>query len=48
LGSWKPVSTAEELQLKGVSQRGQESLIMVAEDATSLKAATKQRSEDRD
>jgi hypothetical protein len=38
--SWKPVSVAQELQLKGESQREQEPL--------DTEAATKQRSEDRD
>jgi hypothetical protein len=47
-GSWKPVSSARELQLKGASQREQEPLDTEAEDATPLEAVTKQRSEDRD
>jgi hypothetical protein len=34
-GSWKPVSSAQELLLRGVSQRGQEPLDTEAEDATS-------------
>jgi hypothetical protein len=46
--SWKPVSSARQLQLKGASQRGQEPLDTEAEDATLLEAATKQRSENRD
>jgi hypothetical protein len=41
--SWKPVSSARELQLEGASHRGQEPL-----DTEALKAATEQRSEDRD
>jgi hypothetical protein len=47
-GSWKPVGTARELQLKGVSQRVQEPLDTEAEDATPLEAATKEHNEDRD
>jgi hypothetical protein len=47
-GSWKPVSTAQELQLNGASQWRQEPLDTESEDATLLEAATKQRSEDRD
>jgi hypothetical protein len=39
--SWKPVSSARELQLNGASQSGQEPLNTEAEDATSLEAATK-------
>jgi hypothetical protein len=45
-GSWKPVSSSRELQLRG--QRGQEPLDMEADDGTPLEAATKQRSEYRD
>jgi hypothetical protein len=41
-GSWKPVSSTRELQLKGASQRGHEPLDTGVEDAT------KQRSEYRD
>jgi hypothetical protein len=48
LGSWKPVCSARELQLKGAGQRGQEPLDTEAEDAILLVAATKQRTEDRD
>jgi hypothetical protein len=40
-GSWKPVSSAQELLLRVASQRGQEPLDTEAEDATSLEAATK-------
>jgi hypothetical protein len=47
-GSWKPVGTARELQLKGASHCGQEPLETEAEDATLLEAATKLRNEDRD
>jgi hypothetical protein len=47
-GSWKPVSTAWEPQLKGASRRGQELLDTEAEDAIPLEAATKQHSEDHD
>jgi hypothetical protein len=39
--SWKPVISARELQLNGVSQRGQEPLDTEVEDATSLEAITK-------
>jgi hypothetical protein len=42
--NWESVSSDRELQLKGNSQRGQESLDTEAEDATLLGAATKQRS----
>jgi hypothetical protein len=42
-GSWKPVSTAQELQMKDASQRGQETLDTEAEDATPLETSTKQR-----
>jgi hypothetical protein len=42
------ISSAQELQLKGVSQWGQEPLVAEAEDATALEAVTKLRSEDRD
>jgi hypothetical protein len=45
-GSWKPVSSARELQPKAACQRGQEPLDTEAENATKLVAATKQRSED--
>jgi hypothetical protein len=41
-------SSARELQLKCANQGGQKPLDKEAEDATSLEAATKQRSEDRD
>jgi hypothetical protein len=47
-GSWKPVSSAWELQLKGASQRGQEPFDTEADDATPLEAAIRQRSEDSD
>jgi hypothetical protein len=47
-GSWKPVNTARELQLKGASQWGQEPLDREAKDITLLKAAIKQCSEDCD
>jgi hypothetical protein len=39
--SWKPVSSAQKLELKGASQRGQEPLDMEAGDATPLQATTK-------
>jgi hypothetical protein len=39
--SWKPVSTAQELQLKGASQQGQEPLDTEAEDTTPLRSITK-------
>jgi hypothetical protein len=45
--SWKPVSSAREMQLKGASQRGQEPLDMEVEGAIPLEAVTRQRSEDR-
>jgi hypothetical protein len=41
-------SSAQELQLKGASQQGQEPLDTEAEDTTPLETTTKQRSEDRD
>jgi hypothetical protein len=41
----KPVNSAEELQLKGAHQQGQEPLDMEAKDTTPLEAATKQRIE---
>jgi hypothetical protein len=47
-GSWKPARTAQELQLKGASQRGQELLDMEAKDSALLKTPTKHRSEDHD
>jgi hypothetical protein len=47
-GSWKPVSSTRELQLKGASQRGQEPLDTEAEDAPPLEATKKQRTEGRD
>jgi hypothetical protein len=47
-GSWKSVSTVRKLQLKSASQRRQEPLETKAENATTLVAATKQRSKDRD
>jgi hypothetical protein len=47
-GSWKPVSTAWESQLKGDSQRGQEPLDTQAEDTAPLEATAKQCSEDHD
>jgi hypothetical protein len=47
-GSWKPVISAWEPQMKGGSQWGQEPLDKEAEDATQLGAATNQRSEERD
>jgi hypothetical protein len=37
-GSYKVVNTAQELQLKGASQRAQEPLDMAAEEATALEA----------
>jgi hypothetical protein len=45
-GSWKPVSSTQELQLKGASQQAQESMDMEAKYATLLEATTKQCSED--
>lgn len=42
VSSWKPVSSARELQMKGVGQWGQEPLDMEVKDATMLGAATKQ------
>jgi hypothetical protein len=42
-GSWKPVDTARELQLKGASQRGQEPLDTEAEEATTLEAVTRRQ-----
>jgi hypothetical protein len=45
--SLKQVSSARELQLKGVGQGGQEPLDTEAEDATPFEAATKRSSEDR-
>jgi hypothetical protein len=47
-GSWKPVSTAQEMRLKGARQQGWEPLDMKTKDATPLKAATKQCSENSD
>jgi hypothetical protein len=47
-GSRKAVRSARELQLEGARQRGQEPLDTEAENATSLEAAIKQLSEDRD
>jgi hypothetical protein len=44
-GSLKPASTAQELQMKGARQRGQELLDTEAEDSTPLEAATQQQSE---
>jgi hypothetical protein len=46
--SWNPISSDQELQLKGTSQRGQEPLDTESEDATPLEAATKQGSEGSD
>jgi hypothetical protein len=46
--SWKPVTSAQELQPKGASQGRQEPLDTEAENATNLEAATKQRKEDYD
>jgi hypothetical protein len=47
-GSWKPVTSAQELQLKGASQRRRELFDTETEDATPLEAVTKRRSNDRD
>jgi hypothetical protein len=44
----KPASLAQELQLKGASQRGHEPLDTEAKDATMLEATTKQHIEDYD
>lgn len=47
-GNWKPVGTARELQLKGASQRRQETPDMEAEDVKRLEASTLKCSEHRD
>jgi hypothetical protein len=46
--SRKPVSSAQELQVIGVSRQGQELLDRKAEDATPLEATTKQCGKDRE
>jgi hypothetical protein len=47
-GNSKPVSTDREVQLKGASQRGQETPDTEAENVKRLEASTKQCSEHRE